>query len=188
MKYEPMLAESGDLSLLEKDDYIFEPKLDGSRCVLVKRGRRIYMFNRLGQDISYLYPLIKKDFEEYDDDFMLDGEIICYNERGQPDHRLLMRRSLVISKNEIDMNARAIPATFVAFDILIINRDELITKQLEERKAILKKLIKETNHVERMLFTEEGNKLWTLTKKSNMEGIMAKKKKSYYYPGKRSKA
>lgn len=186
MKYLPMLAKNGKISVLESDDYIFEPKLDGTRCVLVKRGRRVYMFNRLGQDFSYLYPLIKRTFEEHDDNFILDGEIICYNERGLPDHRLLMRRDQARGKSDIDMKAHAIPATLVAFDIIVYNGKELMSKKLEERKKILKKIIKENRHVERVMFTEEGNKLWELIKKSDMEGVMAKKKSSYYLPGERS--
>ncbi|MBD3312097.1 hypothetical protein GF352_01420 [archaeon] len=187
MKYEPMLAETGKISLLENNNYLFEPKLDGTRCVLVKRGRRVYMFNRLGQDFSYLYPLIKRAFEKYSDNFILDSEIICYNERGLPDHRLLMRRDQAMSKNEIDMRAHAIPATLVAFDVIILNNKELMSQKIEERKKKLKQLIKEGRHAERIMFTEEGSKLWDLVKKSKMEGVMAKKKGSYYLPGERSK-
>ena len=44
---EPMLAERGNLSVLSDKNFIFEPKLDGMRCSLVKRGRRVYMYNRV---------------------------------------------------------------------------------------------------------------------------------------------
>jgi len=187
MKYKPMLAGTGKLNVLSDEDYLFEPKLDGIRCVLVKRGRRVFMFNRLGQDFSYIYPLIKNDFEDYNEDFILDGEIICYNERGVPDHRLLMRRAQATNKTQIDMRANAIPATFVAFDILQLNATELITEPIEERKKHLRQLIKETTHVERIMFTEQGNELWDFIKKTKMEGVMAKKKRSFYLPSQRSK-
>jgi len=187
MKYKPMLAETGKVNILNNNDYLFEPKMDGTRCILLKRGRRVYIFNRLGQDISYVYPLIKRTFEQYNEEFMLDGEVICYSERGVPDHRLLMRREQVINKALIDMRANAIPATYVAFDILVFNGRELISERLEERKKYLRQLIRETTHVERIMFTEQGNDLWELIKKSKMEGIMAKKKGSYYNPGLRSK-
>ena len=182
-----MLAVTGKLNLLTNPDYLFEPKLDGIRCILVKRGRRVYMFNRLGQDFSHLYPLIKKEFEEYDEEFILDGEIICYNERGVPDHRLLMRRIQATSKTDIDMRANAIPATYVAFDILQIGAQELISKVITERKKQLRQLIKESTHVERIMFTEDGNQLWELIKKTKMEGVMAKLKGSYYLPDTRTK-
>ncbi len=181
-----MLAGTGNLRLLTNPDYLFEPKMDGTRCILVKRGRRVYMFNRAEQDISYIYPHIKRSFERFNGEFVIDGEIICYNERGLPDYRLLMKREQVISKSAIDIRAEAIPATFVAFDVLELNGEALINKQLEERKKILKQLVKEGQHIERILFTDEGNELWELIRKNKMEGVMAKRKGSYYLPDQRS--
>ncbi|HLE06343.1 MAG TPA: RNA ligase family protein [Candidatus Nanoarchaeia archaeon] len=186
MKYEPMLAENGNLSLLNSTEHVFEPKMDGSRCILEKRGRRVYMLNRIGQDISYIFPRIKQEVEEYQEEFVLDGEIICYNENGMPDHRLLMRREQAANKMEIDMRANAIPATLVVFDVLELNNKKLTNEPIEERKKILRQLIHETPHVERIIFTEEGNALWDLIKKNKMEGVMAKVKKSKYHPGERT--
>jgi ATP-dependent DNA ligase len=84
MEFKPMLAENGTMDVLNNTNYIFEPKLDGTRCILVKKGRRVYLHNRLGNDISYLYPMIKREMEIYNNDFVLDGEVVCYNERGSP--------------------------------------------------------------------------------------------------------
>ncbi len=181
-----MLAEKGGIRLLNDNNYYFEPKLDGTRCVLVKRGRRVYMFNRLSHDISFVYPLIKRAFERYEGEFVLDGEIVCYNEKGLPDNRLLMRREQIINKALIDIRANAIPATYVAFDILELNSEPLINQKIEERKTRLRQLIKEGPHIERIIFTEQGEDLWELIKENKMEGVMAKKKGSYYYPGQRS--
>ncbi|MFA5406015.1 MAG: ATP-dependent DNA ligase [Candidatus Nanoarchaeia archaeon] len=187
MEFEPMLAEKGTIDVLSSNEHLFEPKLDGTRCIAVKKGRRVYIYNRLINDISYLYPLIKRELEEYDGDFIVDGELVCYNERGQPDYRLLMRREQALNKNDIDMRANAIPATYVIFDVLSINDKNLINEPIEERKKVLRQLIKETSHVERMIFTEQGNELWDLIKRNNMEGLVVKRKGSFYQSGKRSK-
>ncbi len=182
-----MLASNGKLSVLSNKNYIFEPKMDGIRCILVKRGRKVYMFSRTRKDLSFIFPIIKKKFEDnYRDNFILDGEIVCYNERGLPDYRLLMRREQASTKHEIDLRANAIPATYIAFDILELNGNPLISEKLVERKKALMNLIKENNHIERILFTEQGEELWDLIKKNNLEGVIAKLKDSYYLPGQRT--
>jgi len=181
-----MLAENGTMDVLNNTNYIFEPKLDGTRCILVKKGRRVYLHNRLGNDISYLYPMIKREMEIYNNDFVLDGEVVCYNERGSPDYRLLMRREQASNKTEIDMRANAIPANFVAFDILSLNDKSLVKEPIEVRKKVLRQVVREEKHIERMIFTEQGAELWDLIKKNNMEGAVAKKKGSAYQSGKRS--
>ena len=61
---------------------------------------------------------------------VLDGEIACVDDAGRPVFRdLLFRRRQCV---------------FIAFDLLYLNGKDLRTLPLIERKATLKKLLKET--------------------------------------------
>ncbi len=180
-----MLAEKGDQTILSNPLYLFEPKLDGIRCIAEKKGSKVFLLDRQENNFSFLFPFIKKTLKTYKENFILDGEIICYDERGLPNHKLLMRREEATTKVEIEMKANAIPATYVVFDILSLNGEDKTKLPIEERKKIIKSLIKENNYVERILFTENGQELWSLIVSKKLEGVMAKKKGSFYYPGER---
>jgi len=79
------------------------------------------------------------------------------------------------------------PATYVVFDILELKGKEMIKKPLMERKEILEEIWNNGKHIELIFYTEKGRKLWESIKKLELEGVMAKEKSSFYYPGERRK-
>ena len=183
MKYLPMLCKKSTTDLLEDKNYIFEPKLDGTRCI-AEIGEKVDLFNRRCKNIRRRYPEICRELERYRG-FVFDGEIICYNEKGLPDFYLLQKREHIDSDFMIDIRARMFPATYVIFDVLEIKGKSLIEEPIEERKKILEDMVEKTRHVEPIFFTLEGRKLWEEILKRNMEGVIAKRKGSRYYPGQR---
>ncbi|MCD6573949.1 MAG: non-homologous end-joining DNA ligase [Thermoplasmata archaeon] len=184
MKYLPMLAVRGDESVLDSDKHIFEPKMDGTRCV-AEIGEDIKLFNRRQKNITKRYPEIVDDLKNFDK-VILDGEIICYN-NGMPDFYRLQQREHVESELIIEMRAKLMPATYVVFDILEWNGKEMIKKPLMERKEVLEEIWINGKHLESIFYTENGSELWKNVKKLELEGVMAKEKDSHYYPGERRK-
>ncbi|HHF56115.1 MAG TPA: DNA ligase, partial [Thermoplasmatales archaeon] len=126
MKYAPMLCQKGDEGILDSNAYIFEPKLDGTRCI-AEIGKEVKLYNRREKNISRRYPFICKELSKLDN-VILDGEIVCYNKEGKPDFYLLQKREHVESDLVIEMRARLIPATYIIFDILEIDEKPLIKK------------------------------------------------------------
>ena len=47
-------------------DWIFEPKLDGERCLAFRRGRRVRLLSRTRQDIGGRYPELVEALEAQD--------------------------------------------------------------------------------------------------------------------------
>ena len=184
MKYLPMLAIKGDKNLIKSKEHIFEPKMDGTRC-LAEIGEKINLFNRRQRNIKKRYPEIIDNLKKFDN-CILDGEIICYS-NGKPDFYRLQQREHIDNEFIIDIRAKLMPATYIIFDILELNGKELINIPLMERKKILDKIFKKGEHVELIFYTQDGEKLWKEIKKLNMEGMMAKEKNSFYYPGERRK-
>lgn len=183
MKYYPMLCKKGSINLLDSNNYIFEPKLDGTRCI-AEINEKVKLYNRRGKNIRKRYPFICEELKKYKG-FVFDGEIICYNKEGIPDFYLLQKREHVESDFIIEMRAKLIPAIYVIFDILEENGRSFINAPIEERKEKLDEIFKESKHLELIFYTENGHGLWEEIKKRKMEGIIAKEKGSRYYPGER---
>ncbi|MCD6447997.1 MAG: non-homologous end-joining DNA ligase [Thermoplasmata archaeon] len=185
MKYAPMLCQKGDESILDSNAYIFEPKLDGTRCI-AEVGKEVKLYNRREKNISRRYPFICKELSKVGN-VILDGEIVCYNKEGKPDFYLLQKREHVESDLIIEMRAKLISATYVIFDILEMDEKPLIKKPIEERKEILNEIFSKSRHLEIIFFTENGKILWEEIRKRNLEGVIAKEKGSRYFPGERRK-
>jgi bifunctional non-homologous end joining protein LigD len=170
-----MLAATGTREILQSKAYLFEPKLDGYRALCQKKGGVLRFISRNNRDITLEFPelsfgdLIKADCT-------LDGEIVIYDEKGNPSFALMQQRKHV----------RA-PATYVAFDILELDGRDLRRLPLSERKKLLSGTIKEGKNLQTMPSTENGEELWNVITARGLEGVMAKKKESVYVTG-RSRA
>src|SRR3989344_582683 len=165
----PMLAELGSVETLKKREYLFEPKLDGIRAIL-KINTKFELFNRHGKEITSNYTdlNLKNIFKK---PCIVDGELIIYDEKGNPDFSEMQKRHL---------GKKNVTPTYVIFDILELNNKSLISLPLEKRKQLLEGNIKPNNQVQLMIYTKQGTKLWNLIKKRNIEGIIAKKLGSQY--------
>jgi Ku protein len=183
-EYQPMLCENGMDSVLDSEGYIFEPKMDGTRCI-AEIFDEVRLFNRRGRDITRRYPEIARELSEIEQSCVLDGEIVCYNEENVPDFNLLQKREQIDSDIMIEGRAKMIPATYEIFDILEKDGEELLEKPLSVRKEILGETVKESEHIKKIIYVEEGRKLWDEIRKKGMEGVVAKKAESGYITGKR---
>ncbi|MBD3211167.1 MAG: DNA ligase [Candidatus Lokiarchaeota archaeon] len=181
-KWEPMLCHKGSQDLLTNDEYIFQPKLDGTRALFIE-GKLI---NRRGRNIRQRYP--EFDDLEIKEGCIVDGEVVVYNEKGLPDFHLLQSREQTSDSFKIDLLSNRYPATYVIFDCIRYQGNLIIKEPLETRMEYLKKAAKEGDHLQFIISTENGLELWNKIKELGLEGIMAKKKGSKYHPGKRSRA
>lgn len=182
--YRAMLARLGDQTYLSKQGYIYEPKLDGIRALCFVRKKLVFI-NRNDITITNRYPEFQFRKNIKADSCVLDGEIIVYNKRGKIDFQLALKRDQVSNPLLIEERSSQYPATFVVFDILMLNGKSLLKTPLLERKKILKRVVKEGDHLELLAWTPEGKKLWREIKRRKMEGVIAKKEDGLYYPGAR---
>jgi len=169
-----MNAKLADQSVLKKPGYIFEPKLDGYRALCYVNqeikliSRNLKNFNKQFSELTHFRENIHAD------SCILDGEIVVYDQTGNPNFSLIGQA----------------PATYAIFDILALDGELLVSKPLLERKKILEQVVKpntsQNNHIEIVFFTTDGPNLWDQIVKRHLEGVMAKKADSKYYPGKRS--
>lgn len=179
-----LIAEQ--MSPFDDPNYLYEIKFDGIRCLAYITKDNTDLRNKRNKDITSLFPELKEINKSITCKCILDGEIIVMRD-GIPDFYEVQKRTLMTNPFKIKLQSDRLPASFVAYDILY--RDsELIDKPLEERKDILNKAVKENDRIAISSTIENsGIALFNLTKEQRLEGVVAKKKGSKYFYGKRSK-
>jgi len=184
--WEPMLCR---LETKPFDDrrFIFERKLDGVRFIAVKRGGRVWLWTRNQKDRAKQFPEIISDLKELSGDFVIDGEAVVYNRKGMTLFQLIQPRIQQTNDSAIKKLVKSYPAIYEVFDLLILNGKDCRSAELLQRKLMLQKpMCKNLKYVKTLAYVENsGKKLFAKAKKSNWEGIIAKRKDSKYLSGKR---
>ena len=170
----------------DDDDYIYELKLDGIRCVAYIEPKSVTLQNKRFKDLTDIYPELSDMCKCVKKRVILDGELVVLTD-GKPDFYALQKRSLMGDKFRISLAAKKNPVQFVAYDILYFDGKDLTDKPLMERKAILSKAVTEGYNLSVSRWIEKnGVAFFELAKKENLEGIVAKKKDGLYQIGKRT--
>ncbi|MFZ3146765.1 non-homologous end-joining DNA ligase [Methanothrix sp.] len=183
----PMLAVSGQP--FNREGWIFEPKIDGTRCIASAK-KRVLLSNRRLADITYRYPELASALASLQGECVLDGEITVFR-KGIPSFRSLAERDHQNDPIKIDYLSRAMPASYVVFDILSLDGESLIHLPLKERKRILfRELEAELKDSETLTlidsFPEKGEDYFQAALKMGIEGVVGKRLESLYLPGIRS--
>jgi len=174
---EPMKAQLTDLPAFDSPDWVFEIKWDGYRAIaeINKSGNKLYSRNGLTFDKAY--PKVFEGLKSIKDDAVIDGEIVVFDESGKPSFQKLQNYQ----------NRDKFTIHYYVFDCLKFKGKSITHLSLIERKQIVQDLlpksdvIKYCDHVE-----DEGKMLFKEMQKMNLEGMIAKKKKSTYQIGKRT--
>jgi DNA ligase D-like protein (predicted ligase) len=182
--YRAMLASQGRQEDLDREGYVYEPKLDGTRALCYKDGR-IKFINRRDRDITERYPELDISSSIRASDCVLDGEIVVFDDAGNPSFRLLQKREQA-SPSVYHLRSGQHPATYVVFDILRHEGRDLTSLPLSQRRQVLESVIMEGAFIKKIVQTMEGRKLWKLILDRGVEGVMAKRRDGTYEQGVRS--
>ena len=178
----PMQAGSAEAPF-SSPDYLFEVKWDGVRAVLFRDpDGRIHAHDRALVDITAAFPELQQAERNLPPGTVLDGELVATDPEGRPDYPLLRQR--VQAGAELH---RAIPCSYVAFDLLYSGGRSLLRQPLERRRARLRRELTPGGGV----FAPDhiagnGVDLYEACLERGLEGVMAKHRSSTYVPGQRS--
>lgn len=172
-----MLAKETDKPFSDKD-WIFEMKYDGYRAIAEVNKNKLNLYSRNGNTFNASYPIVIDALKKININAVLDGEIVIIDKDGKSNFQLLQHYT---SNNNY-------PIQFRVFDVLFINGKNICDIPLLERKKLLKQLLNKNNDVIKYSdhIVEKGEDFFELTVKNDLEGIIAKKKDSLYYPGVRT--
>jgi bifunctional non-homologous end joining protein LigD len=190
LKIKPMLAHPFEKAFDSKE-WVFEVKWDGVRAILFKNNNSIQIQSRNGNDITRLYPEIVSAAKLSLRDgksTIIDGEIVVLNEKGLPDFHTHQHRMHIQNPHEIMSLSVKNPSTYYVFDILYNENENLEGLGYLERRQLLSSVLK-TNDTIRIseYIDEKGTEILSSSKELNLEGIVAKHKRSIYREGIRSR-
>ena len=170
----------------DSEDYIYELKLDGIRCIAYLSPNSVNLRNKRNKELISIYPELKKANGCVKTQCVLDGELVVLS-NGKPDFYSLQERSLMSDSFRIKLASQRNPVNFVAYDILYYNGRDLTGLPQTERKKILSDNVKEGNGIFVSRWIEKhGVAFFELAKQQGLEGVVAKKKDGVYKLGKRA--
>jgi ATP-dependent DNA ligase len=124
--------------LPERDGWRYEPKWDGFRGVLENDGGELRLWSRNGRPLLRYFPELRPLGEQLPPHSALDGEIVIARD-GQLDFDAMQTR-LHPAESRVRKLAAEIPATFVAFDLLLWKGKPVHERPIERRRAELEKV------------------------------------------------
>jgi bifunctional non-homologous end joining protein LigD len=165
--------------------WLYEIKYDGVRVLADRRGDRVTLYGRSGQDTTSRYPEVTRALRALPvDRFVIDGEIVALDDAGRPSFQRLQPRMALTDPRDIELAARRQPAVGVFFDCLGLDDRDLRRRPLVERKECLRLLVpplgtvRYGDHV-----AGEGRAFFEAASAQRLEGIVAKKARSVYSGG-----
>lgn len=183
----PMLI-GADGEPFDSPDYIYELNLDGERCIAYldpKEGA--YLRNKRSVKMLPKFPELSDLHKQVKKRCILDGELTIIKD-GRPNFAEIQRRSLMSNQFKIRLAAQQFPATFVAFDCLYLDGEDITTRKLTDCKDALHKVVKESGRLALSRVVEvRGVDFYCLAEERDLEGIVAKRKDSIYTQDKRTK-
>lgn len=135
----PMLATLA-ADLPPGPQWLFEPKLDGVRCVAHVAGQGVTLRSRNRNDITPSYPEIAAALAgQARADLVVDGELVVLRD-GRSSFEAMQER-LHVRTPDAALLAR-VPVLFYAFDLLALDGTDLRGLPLLVRKALLRVAIR----------------------------------------------
>ena len=135
----PMLSAAAD-ALPDGEGWQFEPKWDGFRTLVFRDGDEILLQSRDEKPMNRYFPeLLEPLAAALPDRCVLDGEIVIVGEGGLEFEALLLRIHPAASR--VKLLAEQTPASFVAWDLLALDDEDLREEPLARRRERLEQVL-----------------------------------------------
>src|SRR5215813_6350689 len=173
----PMAARAVK-ALPEGRQWLYEPKLDGYRALLLKDQAQIRILSRNEKDLTAMYPgIAAAGLRLNAGQVVIDGEIVALAEDGRPSFQALQHRASHL-KHWI---------VFYAFDVLYLNGRDLMGEPLVKRRGKLPEIVGQ-NPTVRTARDLPGSAaaIVQALRAAGIEGVVAKRRDSSYQPGERN--
>lgn len=185
-----MLAKAAT-SVPEGEGWWYEPKFDGFRCIVFRDGPDIELTSRNERPFTRYFPeLIDPLLEQLPDRCVVDGEIVIADRGGAGlDFDALLQR-IHPAESRVRRLAAETPASFVAFDVLAIDDESLLSLPLSERMRRLDTMLDGARApLYRTPATTDptvAHAWFTRFEGAGLDGIVAKRISDPYTPDKRT--
>ena len=198
----PMLATlAGDP--FDDADWLFEVKWDGYRVQAAIGDGRVRWLTRNGNELADSWfggaspgrDVVGRDRRAGQAgeraasrdwisarEAVVDGELVALDARGRPDFELLQE-----CLRSTPLPGSSSPLVYEAFDLLYVDGLSLLAVPLEERKRLLRRLLRPHPRVGYARHVDGTGRAWfEAARQQELEGIVAKQRRSRYEPGRRA--
>jgi DNA ligase D-like protein (predicted ligase) len=162
-----------------REGWIFEPKLDGERCLAFKQGNEVRLMSRNRKLINNSYPeLVDALLEQSSHDFIVDGEVVAFDGSVSSFQRLQGRMQL---RNVDEARHSSIVVYYYLFDLLYLDGYDIRDLELRYRKQLLHQVLafkdplRFTPHI-----YKKGEAYYKEACEKDWEGVIAKRADSTY--------
>ncbi len=190
--YAPMEALSV-AELPSGDEWQYEPKWDGFRCIAFRDGDEVELRSKAGRSLSRYFPeLITALGALKATQFVLDGEIVVAGGDALSFDALLQR--VHPAKSRVDKLSVETPAMYIVFDLLVDDHGKsLVELPLSDRRERLESFVKKffnSTSAPFMRLSPRTDKLdvarkW-LAGRDGLDGVVAKQLDLVYESGERT--
>ena len=179
MPFAPMEAVTVD-EIPVGDEWQYEPKWDGFRCLAFRRGKKNELQSKSGKPLTRYFPDVAAELAKLPTTrFVLDGEIVIPIGNRLSFNDLLMRIHPAASR--IRKLAEETPAMYIVFDLLEDADGPLVEWPLEKRRRRLEAFAKrEFGRADRIVLSPATRDVkvarrWFASAGKALDGIIAKR-------------
>jgi ATP-dependent DNA ligase len=185
---EPMLAKASD-TLPEGDGWLYEPKWDGFRALVFRDGDDLYTQSRDLKPLDRYFPELADPLRaNLPERCVLDGEVVIAGDDGLAFEALLLR--IHPAESRVRMLAEQSPASFVAWDLLALDDEDLRGVPQGERRARLEAVLGGAEPPIHLTPATRDRALaadwFDRFEGAGLDGVVAKRLDGAYQPGKRA--
>ena len=184
----PMEARLAD-ELPSGEDWQYEPKWDGFRCLAFRDGDEVQLQSKSGKPLARYFPDVVELLRRLEADrFVVDGELII------PVHGKLSFEALQLRLHPAESRVRRLavetPAQLMLFDLLFHKETDYLQAHWWRRRQTLEliDLGEARDQVRLSPYTEnrETARRWLDEVGTALDGVIAKRRDGAYEPGERA--
>jgi bifunctional non-homologous end joining protein LigD len=172
-RYTPMMATLAE-RVPHGEDWRYEVKWDGFRALCYVSRGRAELLSRNDNDLTKRFPAVAAALPDaVVGDAVLDGELVALDKTGKATFSAIQQGSETTQ--------------LYVFDVLEIGGVPVIGLPFTERRERLAEILRPTGTVRLSETFDDGDALFEAAQEQGLEGIVAKRARSSYQPGKRNR-
>ncbi len=169
---------------------LYEPKWDGFRSIVFRDGPDVEIGSRNEKPMTRYFPeVVAAVLANFPERAVIDGEIVVLDrERNSLEFEVLQQR-IHPAASRVKRLAEQTPASFVAFDLLALDDDDLTGRPFAERRTLLEQALAHAAPPVHITPITDDHALATTWfdrfEGAGLDGLIAKRPDQTYQPDKR---
>ncbi len=168
----PQLATLTDKRFSD-ENWIYERKLDGERCIANVHSGRVMLYSRNQQELNTQYPeIVEELLEKAKYDLIIDGEIVAFENDVTSFSKL---QSRMHASGEEEVQNSDVDVFYYIFDILYLDTYDVTQVNQRARKSLLKDALDYEDPLRYLPHrNRDGEEYFKEACRKGWEGIIAK--------------